>query len=228
MPYQQISPHVFNCSVCDTRCDGKTVAQFDFEHDVEFSENIENEVIAFINYEYHHILAIKTTRKGYPDIELVQRSNPNICLGFIEIKGQARTFMSVERILPKSGLRPSETIALNLSDLERYFDIDHQENLPLYIVWCLMGRPCVVGANANQPLFFHQDIQKLKAIRQNDAQDTRRFRRASGRGDVVDGIHKGVTVNYHFSLNELALGLPDLDNLSLQIEGRGKKNVLHK
>jgi hypothetical protein len=210
MPYQQISPYIFDCAVCDTRCDGKTVAQFDFEHDVAFSENIENEVIAFINFEYAHILATKTTRAGYPDIELVLRSNPSICLGFIEIKGQARTFMSVGRILPKSGLRPSETIALNLSDLERYFEIDSQEHLPLYIVWCLMRRPCVVGTNDNQTLFFHQNIQQLKAIRQKDMADARRFRRASGKGDVVNGVHKGVTVNYHFSLNELALGLPNL------------------
>jgi hypothetical protein len=30
-----------------------------------------------------------------------------------------------------------------------------------------------------------------------------RFRRASGYGDVVNGVHKGVVVNYHFSLEEL-------------------------
>jgi len=37
----------------------------------------------------------------------------------------------------------------------------------------------------------------------NTAKDKRRFRRKSGKGDIVDGIHKGVVVNYHFSLKEL-------------------------
>jgi hypothetical protein len=42
----------------------------------------------------------------------------------------------------------------------------------------------------------------LKTIYQKQL-DKRRFRRKSGDGDVVDGVHKGVTVNYHFSLTEL-------------------------
>jgi len=36
----------------------------------------------------------------------------------------------------------------------------------------------------------------------------RRFRRKSGTGDVIDDVHKGVVVNYHFSLNELINGIP--------------------
>ncbi len=31
----------------------------------------------------------------------------------------------------------------------------------------------------------------------------RKFTRQSGEGDIVDGQHMGVTVNYHFSLAEL-------------------------
>jgi len=210
MPYINIGPNRFNCDVCDTRCDGRTVQQFDFERDVNFSEAIENEVIQNINYRYQNLFAIKTIRDGYPDIEVKNKNNQTVCILFIEIKGQARTFMSIRRLLPDANLYPSETLACNLSDLERYFTIKDREQLPIYVTWCLMRRPCITGANIDNKKFYTQEIDILRQIRQNDHNDYRRFRRASGRGDVVNGQHRGVVVNYHFSLNEFSLGLPDL------------------
>ncbi len=198
MPYISIGPNKFNCDVCETRCDGKTVPQFDFERDVSFSEKIENEVINEINSSYPNLLAVKTNRDGYPDIEIKNRENQTVCLLFIEIKGQARTFMSVQRLLPNAGLYPSETLACNLSDLERYFLIKETEQVPIFLTWCLMRRPCITGLDSNNKKFFSQEINQLKQIRLNDKYDYRRFRRRSGRGDVVNGIHKGVVVNYHF------------------------------
>ncbi len=211
MPYQQISPKIFNCVVCETRCDGKTVKQFDFDKDVKFSEGIENEVIDTINRNYPNLIAQKTIKEGYPDIEIAKRDNPISIIAFIEIKGQARTFMSVAKILSQSGLQASETIALNLSDLERYFAIKEKEKLPIYLVWCLMSRPCIVQTNSK--LFFYQQLNKLQIIRNQDLNNSRRFRRSSGQGDIVNGQHKGVVVNYHFSLNELVEGLPVLKDL---------------
>jgi hypothetical protein len=213
MTYTKISENVYNCAICPTRCDGKTVAQFDFEKDVQFSENIENKIIDYINQKYPNLIASKTIRAGYPDIEIAKRTEPETSIAFIEIKGQARTFMSVAKILKDSNLQPSETIALNLSDLERYFMVNEKENLPFFVVWCLMGRPCIVGADDASRAYFFQDIRLLEKIRQKDSQNTRRFRRESGKGDVVNGVHKGVTVNYHFSLNELVKGFPDLSFL---------------
>lgn len=209
-PNKQIKPNIFDCNACKTRCDGITVPKFDFEKDVRFSENIENEVINEINKQYPNLYAIKTDKSGYPDIEITDRSGNGKPLLFVEIKVQARTFMSIARLLPNSGLFPSETLALNLSDLERYFTINDKEQIPVYIVWCLMHRPCIVGNNATNKLFFHQELTILRQIRNNDKTDSRRFRRASGTGDVVDGVHKGVVVNYHFSINELIKGLPQL------------------
>lgn len=208
MPYFQIKLNVFDCNVCETRCDGKTVAQFNFENDVRFSENIEHEVINRINIQYSHLKASKTMQPGYPDIEV--KNNQDIIVFFIEIKGQARTFMSIQRILPNSLLLPSETLACNLSDLERYFIVKEKEKVPLFLTWCLMRRPCIVGVNPKNAKFFSQEIDVLKKIRLSDINNSRRFRRASGSGDVVNGQHKGVVVNYHFSINEFKEGLPDL------------------
>ena len=75
-----------------------------------------------------------------------------------------------------------------------------ETKIPISIVWVLLNRPCITTENA--PLFFYQRIEKLREIYLEN-KDKRRFRRKSGEGDIVEGEHKGVTVNYHFSLKEL-------------------------
>lgn len=213
MIFSKINENIYDCTICPTRCDGKTVAQFDFEKDVQFSENIENKIIGYINQKYPSLVASKTVRTGYPDIEIAKKNDPETSVAFVEIKGQARTFMSVAKILKDSNLQPSETIALNLSDLERYFEVNKKENIPFFVLWCVMRRPCIVGSRDEDRKYFYQEISILQKIREKDGKNTRRFRRESGKGDVVNGVHKGVTVNYHFSLNELERNFPDLSVL---------------
>jgi hypothetical protein len=209
MGYIEISKYIFGCISCPTRCDGKSKAIYDFEKDVAFSEAIENEIITKINKAYPNLFAFKTKKLGYPDIEIISKSSITKPIAFIEVKVQSRTFMSIEKLLPNSNLKPSETLALNLSDLERYFKVFENEQIPTFIVWCLKNRPCI-NTN-NEDLYFHQKITELQNIRQNDVLNFRKFKRATGTGDVVDGIHKGVLVNYHFSINELISGIPNLN-----------------
>jgi hypothetical protein len=209
MPYIKIGSYKYDCSVCETRCDSKSKNEYIFDRDVDFSEEIENEVINFINSTYQNLIAQKTFKREYPDISIQRKNNLAYPLFFIEVKVQQRTFMSIEYQLYNSGLLPSETVALNLSDLERYFEIKDREQKPIFITWCLMNRPCINGINPVNKKFFSQEIEILKKIRHEDKNNSRRFRRASGEGDVVDGEHRGVVVNYHFSLNELFEGLPD-------------------
>ncbi len=213
MTFNKINENIYDCTICPTRCDGKTVAQFDFEKDVQFSENIENKIIDYINQKYPSLVASKTVRTGYPDIEIAKKNDPETSVAFVEIKGQARTFMSVAKILKDSNLQPSETIALNLSDLERYFEVNKKENIPFFVLWCVMRRPCIVGSRDEDRKYFYQEISILQKIREKDSKNTRRFRRESGKGDIVNGVHKGVTINYHFSLNELERNFPDLSVL---------------
>ena len=189
----------FNCSTCTNRCDGISLGVYKFKNDVEYSEYFENQLIKEIIQS--GLFAKKTERKGFPDIEVYDYENgPIRC--YIEVKAQRRSFMSVSRILPKSNLVPSETLALNLSDLLRYFEISHLEPTPIYILWVLSERPCIVPIGQYQ--YYYQSSKILEEI-YNHYKDTRRFRRASGYGDVVNGIHKGVVVNYHFSLEELKI-----------------------
>lgn len=203
-----ISKNIFDCSTCSCRCDGISKGNYDFEKDVNFSEEIENKVISLINSQYSDLFAFKTKRNGYPDIEIISKQSITRPIAFIEVKVQSRTFMSIEKYLPSSNLKPSETIALNLSDLERYFEISKNEKTPFYILWCLKNRKCINEENQN--IFYHQEISVLENIRKNDINNFRKFKRASGKGDIVDGVHKGVLVNYHFSLNELLEGIPNL------------------
>ena len=197
MPHTEISPNIFDCDVCHTRCDGKSKLNYQFKNDVDFAEEQERLVIDR-SIELFGYKATKTERDGYPDLEL--RDEKNDLVKYVEVKAQRRTFMSVERLLPQAKLKPSETLALNLSDLLRYFQIKEEEEIPIYLLWTLSERLCLT--EENQFNFYYQDIDVLKEIYEK-YESKRRFRRQSGSGDVVDGVHKGVVVNYHFSLNEL-------------------------
>jgi hypothetical protein len=107
--------------------------------------------------------------------------------------------MDVGKYLATSRLQPSETVALNLSDLLRYFALEKCTGVTTVILWVLLNRMCLVPQNGYR-LFF-QTLQELEKIYGDNI--CRTFRRKSGEGDVVDGVHKGVTVNFHFSLKEL-------------------------
>lgn len=197
MAYVKISDYVYDCNQCNTRCDGISKGNYQFEKDAQFSERYENQVIDRINKGGTY-RAAKCLKPGYPDIEI--KTIEGKLHHYLEIKVQQRTFMSVEKRLPYSRLTPSETVALNLSDLLRYFSIEVESGTPSGILWVLLNRLCVVEAGEEK--MFYQSTQKLKAIYESELLK-RKFTRRSGEGDVVEGVHKGVIVNYHFSLKEL-------------------------
>ena len=198
MKYEWISENCFNCATCPTPCDGVSKEVYLFQNDSAFSEHFENEIIAHIN-NTNDFKARKTPASEFPDIEVSNKLTDEISF-YIEVKVQRRTFMSVEKILPESGLLPSETIALNLSDLLRYFEIAEKNKVKVYVLWVLLNRPCILDVNDKR--FFYSDTENLQKVYKM-VKDKRRFRRKSGEGDVVNGEHKGAVVNYHFSLNEL-------------------------
>ncbi|MCY7421607.1 MAG: hypothetical protein LH478_07670 [Chitinophagaceae bacterium] len=197
MAYVKLNEYVYDCSQCHTRCDGISKGTYRFENDVQFSEHYENLVIKRINKSEKYIAA-KCLTAGYPDIEI--KTKAGNLHHYLEIKVQQRTFMAVKKYLPESGLMPSETVALNLSDLLRYFAIKEQTGVPSGILWVVLNRLCIIPAGHEQ--MFYQDTQILQSIYKTELLK-RKFTRKSGEGDVVDGVHKGVTVNYHFSLKEL-------------------------
>lgn len=195
--YNEIKPFVFDCVSCPTRCDGLSKNNYQFEQDAVFSEYYEQKIIDYINSKAVYT-AIKSTATSYPDVQITNHEKQTV--SYLEVKVQQRTFMAVKKILPNSGLVPSETVALNLSDLLRYFDLHQSKGLTVSIVWVLLNRPCVV--KPNEIALYYQKLEVLNNIYTAE-KENRRFRRASGEGDIIDGQHKGVTVNYHFSLKEL-------------------------
>lgn len=187
----------YNCNECTTKCDGTSKKIYNFKSDVELSEYYEKELIAKITNAGYY--AVKTTKNQYPDIEIYDEHNGKMKC-FIEVKVQRRSFMSVSKILPQSNLVPSETLALNLSDLQHYISQKKEHYIPVYILWVLLERPCII--KDKKVLAYYNDLDELEKIL-NKYGDKRRFRRKSGSGDVVNGEHKGVVVNYHFSISEL-------------------------
>lgn len=196
--YLQLSPYIFDCNICPTRCDGISKMNYSFENDANFSEGYEQKLIDYINKTATY-KAKKTIEKGYPDVQVTAKDGS---IFYIEVKVQQRTFMSVEKYIPQSGLKPSETVALNLSDLTRYFELEKSEGLLIFIFWVVLNRPCITSFGAEQ--YYYRLASELKPIWEEE-KEKRKFRRKSGEGDVVNGLHKGVTVNYHFSLKELKL-----------------------
>ncbi|MCX8056319.1 MAG: hypothetical protein N3F03_01760 [Ignavibacteria bacterium] len=209
MPFIKLKDNVFDCSVCDYRCDATSRLVYNFEDDIEFSNLIQNIVIGLINRTSSKVEAKKFEKdNSYPDI-LIQSKNSSDIIAFIEIKVQTRTFMKIREILPEANLFPSETLALNLSDLERYFNLKEKLQKPIYLVWCLINRPCITGLNFESFKFYFQEINVLRHIRDEDELNSRRFRRQIGQGDIDEnGQHRGVLVNYHYSINEMNQGLP--------------------
>lgn len=187
----------YDCSSCPTRCDGISKMVYNFKNDVAFSEHYEQLLISRIIEKGY--FAKKTDKDQYPDVEVYTEKGGEL-LCYIEVKVQRRAFMSVQRILPNADLVPSETLALNLSDLEHYIEQSRIVDVPIYIMWVLAERPCIVAENSVKCFYNH--ISVFERILEYYG-DKRRFRRASGRGDVVNGQHKGVVVNYHFSIAEL-------------------------
>lgn len=187
----------YDCSSCPTRCDGISKMVYNFKNDVAFSEHYEQLLISRIIEEGY--FAKKTDKDQYPDVEVYTEKGGEL-LCYIEVKVQRRAFMSVQRILPHADLVPSETLALNLSDLEHYIEQSRIVDVPIYIMWVLAERPCIVDENSVKCFYNH--ISEFERILDYYG-DKRRFRRASGKGDVVNGEHKGVVVNYHFSISEL-------------------------
>jgi len=172
--------------------------------DVAISEEAEDWVLDYLATSLG--LDAKKTKPeahGLPDIELYKNEE---VVGRVEVKAQGRAFMSVGQLLPESNLLPYETVALNLSDLERYIALQGDEDLPLFIVW-RVRRPCLGEA------YWGNDVRILGQLL-NQYGSARRFRRRSILSDLVDGVHKGVTVNYHFSLKELL----ELEDLVMQMQ----------
>jgi len=197
MPYIKQSDFVFDCTNCPTRCDGVSKGVYHFKDDASFSETWEQLLIDKINANPKYTAA-KTKIAGYPDIEVLDATGKVYC--YIEVKVQQRAFMQVEKYLPYANLKPSETVALNLSDLMRYFKLQKDDNIRIVVVWFLLKRLCIVNANDYNLYFATAD--ELERIYKTQ-KSKRTFKRKSGEGDVVNGVHKGVTVNYHFSLREL-------------------------
>jgi hypothetical protein len=197
---------VFDCKRCATPCDGKSKKSFDFQADTAISEIAELELSSRLN-QIDLIRAQKVPDENahLPDIEI--RKNDKV-IARVEVKAQGRAFMAVNRLLPNGNLLPYETVALNRSDLVRYIKNFDLEQIPTFIVWRIK-RPCIPDAWYGHNLeFLKQSFEKYG--------ETRTFRRRSTNSDYVGGTHKGVTVNYHFSLKEL-LEISEVERMILEI-----------
>lgn len=183
----------FDCAICPTRCDGRSKSAYIFEEDVALSEAAEEWLAGHLADALAvDVYRAPAQRHGLPDLALIRGDR---VLARVEVKAQGRAFMAVQRLLPQADLLPYETVALNLSDIKRYAAQYRLDGVPLYLIW-RVKRPCLGEG------YWGQHIGPLMAIGDR-YRERRTWRRASTDSDYVDGQHRGVTVNYHFSLKEL-------------------------
>ena len=189
----------FDCDRCLTRCDGRSKSAYCFEDDVALSEAAEDWLAGYLADTLGvDVYKAPPRRHGLPDLALIRGEQ---VLARVEVKAQGRAFMAVQRLLPEADLLPYETVALNLSDIRRYAAQYRMDGVPLFLIW-RVKRPCLGEG------YWGQHIAALIELG-NRYRDQRTWRRASTDSDYVAGEHRGVTVNYHFSLREL-LPLADL------------------
>lgn len=164
-----IQPSV-TCKNCDFRCDDKSLNIYRFEDDVKRSEEVETHILNHINLRgKNQIICRKSKEYDNPDLEISVSSSPEIVRARLEVKLQTRAFMKIASVLPDAGLQAWETVALNLSDLERYIKKYKEEKLPIHLVWQL-DRYCL-GTR-----YLYQDIAVLSDILDEYKTD-RRYRR---------------------------------------------------
>lgn len=142
MAYIKLNEFVYDCSKCHTRCDGISKGVYLFENNASFSKEYEQLLINKINAT-GKLVAIKAAIAGYPDVEVRDLAGEYIYC-YIEVKVQQHVFMQVEKYLPYCNLKPSETVALNLSNLLRYFELHKSAQLKIVVVWFLLKRLCLV------------------------------------------------------------------------------------
>lgn len=198
--------YIYICSGCTTPCEGKSKMSYQFKQDVIFAEKTENIVKEDILTKPGVISCSKSVKKTpYPDWKVETTKNNVTIVTYVEVKAQCRTFMSSAKNLKDENgvpLQPSETIALNTSDLVKYIKQYDEEKLDTVVCWLLFNRPCVCGVGKFK--LFKQHIKELKRLYELDTKKSRQFTRKIGYGDITEsGEHKGVIVNYHFRLSEL-------------------------
>ncbi|MBQ4309313.1 MAG: hypothetical protein II772_06260 [Lachnospiraceae bacterium] len=208
------------CIDCPTRCDAAPRPRHDFEKDAEYAEAMELELAALLDAN-PGVCARKSPRHEMPDIEVSDRRTGEV-ICYVEVKALKRAFMGVERILPESGLTAPETVELNTSDLMRYDLIRRAVGKPVFVLWRISERPCLTAEGGYR--CFFGGVGELMRIRARTA-DVRTYRRKTRAGDVVNGEHKGVVVNFHFSVAELTEARPEncLSEILAQVRRAGRQ-----
>ncbi|UOE51325.1 hypothetical protein MTO98_09565 [Mucilaginibacter sp. SMC90] len=187
-----------SCGGCNI-CQPYSALRYPFQRDLANSEGLVKELEKFI-HESTGLLVSKTTVHENPDL-LVRDSNGKL-IARVEAKYlEGKAFMKAAKILGEP-LFPKETLVVDTPKLLSYFsckEIDLREqgrNIPIYVVW-KFDRPCAdVGG-----ICVYQEVNILKSIYQLK-KTVRSYTRQTGQGDFVDGIKRGVTDKFHFSISE--------------------------
>lgn len=192
------------CGVCDI-CIAKSKLNYPFQRDLKTSQQLVEALKTYI--ETNTAYKCRNTKiDKNPDIvvfEIVDITKPKgVLVCRVEAKMlEGYAFMKAEHLLGDH-LKPKETLVVDEPKLISYFECvdndlrDHGKSVPIYIVW-KFDRPCAdLGG-----ITVFQEIKILKGIYEKRG-NNRSFERKTVESDIVDGVKRGITGKYHFSIRE--------------------------
>lgn len=194
---RRITDSDLECGLC-RKCLGVSKFDYPFEKDLRNSDDLVQELIAYIEAYTPYVCKTTTVHK-YPDINVFSDSDCTRLICRVEAKyleGQA--FMQAKQ---RIGLYPKETLIVDYPKFLSYMECKEQDrnsgmDIPIYIVW-KFDRPCEdVGGIA-----IFQEIDVLYEI-VREYGNGRAFQRRSSFNDYTDGARLGIVDKYHFSIRE--------------------------
>ncbi len=200
----RLSDKDIECGVCKI-CIAKSKLIYPFQRDLKTSRQLVDALKSYIETNTGYKCKNTEIDKN-PDIvvfDIIDTTKPKgelICR--VEAKMlEGYAFMKAEQLLADH-LKPKETLVVDEPKLISYFECVkndlryHGKSVPIYIVW-KFDRPCAdLGG-----ITVFQEIKILKNIYDKRGND-RSFERKTVDSDIVNGVKRGVTTKYHFSLRE--------------------------
>jgi hypothetical protein len=201
---QKLTVNDLECGSCSI-CKARSKLEYPFQRDLKTSEQLVQALKTYIEANTPYVCRDTQVHKN-PDIvvlDIVSTSNPK---GRLVCRVEAKmldgyAFMKAEELLGDH-LKPKETLVIDEPKLLSYFECvdndlrQHGKSVPIYVVW-KFDRPCAdLGG-----ITVFQEVTKLRAIFEKRGTN-RTFERKTVASDLDNGVKRGITAKYHFSLRE--------------------------
>lgn len=193
----RLSIEDLKCGVCNI-CKPTSKLVYPFERDLLNSDDFVKEMMKYIK-EKTGCFCDKTRIDKNPDINVFVDQEKTNLICRVEAKYlEGKSFVKSKQFL---GLEAKEALVVDKPKLLSYIecranDRKNGKDIPIFVAW-KYDRPC----NDVGGITVFQEIDKLQE-KYLKFGSKREFERKTTPSDINDGIKKGITAKYHFSITE--------------------------